>query len=213
MVASKPVLALAGVPRVNLMPKIETDRRERASLVRNWALMALAAILAAVLIIAGAFAVLIASQQALQAEQSRTASLSSKLAGYADTTSALAQQSVLESFRAEALGNDLAWTSVYKTLLAALPSDATLTGMTMTTGVAPKSGDAATQIGLIGTFTATSAQPLDLPAIVRSLRTASGVMVVDATALNSGGSASFTYSIAIQFDQSIYSGTYTNGVK
>lgn len=92
-------LALAGIPRVNLMPRAEIQRRERVDLTRGWAIGAGAAVLVALLVIGGAFAWRTMADQRLAAEQARTDALITELAGYADVSAALSDAEALKAFR------------------------------------------------------------------------------------------------------------------
>ncbi|TDN93230.1 hypothetical protein [Microbacterium sp. BK668] len=203
-------LAFAGVPRVNLMPPAEIERRRRASLARGWVWGVLAAVVAAVLIIMGAFALKLVADQQLAAEQAQTNALITELSGLSEVSGALAAEQELESFRADALGGDYAWAPVVASLRSALPQDVTLTGWDVVSGGVPQSDDAAAEVGLTGTLTLESPTPIDLPATVRGIRSLPGVTLVDGRSLSTGQQTvgSYVYELDLTLDQSIYSGQY-----
>ena len=118
----------AGVPRVNLMPPPEIERRKRASPVRGWTWAVFAAILVAVAIIAGAFALKFVADQALVAEQANSNVLITELASLSEVSGALATESELTAFRGDAMAADFAWAPVVATITGALPADAVFIG-------------------------------------------------------------------------------------
>ena len=118
---AKSSYVLSGVPRVNLMPTSELERRATVSLVRRWllGLLATAAVISAV--VAGTNWMRAAATAELIAEQDRTVSLNSELASYATVSQTLAEQAELTAYRTAAMGNDIEWRSFFKTLVAAVP--------------------------------------------------------------------------------------------
>ncbi|QIG40933.1 hypothetical protein G5T42_16845 [Microbacterium sp. 4R-513] len=210
MARTAPALAFAGVPRVNLMPPVEIERRRRASLARGWVWGVLAAVVAAVLIIMGAFALKLLADQQLAAQQAQTNLLTSELAGLSDVSGALATEQELQSFRSDAMGGDFAWSPIVASIRSALPPDVTLVGFDVVSGGVPQTADPATEIGLTGTLTLESPTPIDLPATVRGIRGLAGVSSVDGRSLSTGQQTvgSYVYELDIAFDQSIYSGQF-----
>ena len=150
MSSTAPAFALAGVPRVNLMPPLEIERRKRGSLVRVWAWVVVAAMLVAALVVAGAFALKFVADQALVAEQAETTVLLSELASLSPVSSAIATEAELTDFRADAMGADFAWAPVVATVAGALPGDVRLTGFDFTAGGIPQTDDPRTEVGLTG---------------------------------------------------------------
>lgn len=210
MSSTAPAFPLAGVPRVNLMPPLEIERRRRGSLVRVWAWIVLAAMLVAALVIAGAFALKFAADQALVAEQAETNVLLSELSSLSPVSSALATERELTEFRADAMGADFAWAPVVAAVASALPADVRLTGFDLTAGGIPQADDPTTEVGLTGTMTLESPNPIDLPATIRQLRGVAAVDSVDGRSLLTGSQnvGTYSYQLDIVFDQSIYSGEY-----
>lgn len=200
----------AGSPRVNLMPRPEVVRRERDKLVRVWVWVVLASVLVAVLIIAGAVAFKLFADQRLAAEQARTNELLSEIASLSEVSQALATESELTAFRAEAMATDFEWGPVVEKVTSVLPADTSLTGFDVTVGGAPAAGDLAAEQGLVGTVSIDSLTPLDIVAIIRSLRGVEGVLYADGQSVTSSQVAEgrFTYLLNLQFDQSIYTGQY-----
>lgn len=207
MARTAPALAFAGVPRVNLMPPVEIERRRRASLARGWVWGVLAAIVAAVLIIFGAFALKLLADQRLAAEQAQTNLLITELAGLSEVSRALSTEQELTTFRSQAMGSDFAWAPVVATITAALPSNVRLVGFDVVTGGVPQSTDPATEIGLVGTLSLESPTPIDLPATVRGIRSLAGVAFVDGRSLTTGQQSvgTYRYELDLAMDQSIYS--------
>jgi hypothetical protein len=209
--ARQPVPVYAGVPRVNLMPRSETDRRERDVLARKWLWGVLGAVILACVIIAGAFGLTWFANQQLVAEQAETNRLVTELAGLSDISGALATQRELTQFRAEAMGSDFAWAPVVGAVTGALPGGTVLTGFDLTSGGDPVTGaDPKTAVGLIGTFTVNSNTPLDMAATIRAVRGATGVMTADGKAVTTSNVTvgAYQYELDVTFNQTIYSGQY-----
>ena len=217
MARTAPAPAFAGVPRVNLMPPVEIERRRRASLARGWVWGALAAIVVAALIILGAFALKLLADQRLAAEQAQTNNLLLELSSLSEVSGALSTEQELTVFRSEAMGSDFAWAPVVATVSSALPADVRLVGFDVVTNGVPQSTDPATEVGLVGTLSLESPTPIDLPATVRGIRSLAGVAFVDGRSLTTGQQSvgTYRYELDIALDQSIYSQQYalTEGVE
>jgi hypothetical protein len=198
------------MPRVNLMPRSELIRRERDKTVRLWIWIVLAAVLVAVLIIVGAFAFKLFADQRLAAEQARTNTLLTEIASLSEVSEALATESELTAFRGEAMATDFEWAPVVAKITAVLPGDTTLTGFDVSAGGVPQGEDPTVEPGLVGTVRIDSATPLDIVAIIRSLRGVEGVLFADGRSVTSSevSEARFAYVLDVEFDQSIYSGQY-----
>ena len=200
----------SGAPRVNLMPRSETARRERDSLIRLWVWLVLGAILVAVLIIAGAFAFKLFADQRLVAEQARTNALLTEIASLSEVSQALATESELTDFRSEAMATDLAWTPVMAKISGILPAETTVTGVDLTVGGMPQGEDPTLEQGIVGTVTFDSPTPLDIVALIRSLRGVEGVLYADGQSVTSSQVSAdrFSYLLNVEFDQSVYSNQY-----
>ena len=210
MARTAPAFAFAGVPRVNLMPPIEIERRKRASLVRGWAWAVIAAMLVAALVVAGAFALKLVADQALVAEQAQTTTLLTELSSLSGVSSAIAIEGELTDFRGDAMGSDFAWAPVVATIVGALPADVRLTGFDVTTGGIPQTDDPSLEVGLTGAMTLESPTPIDLPTTIRQLRALESVAAVDGRALSTGQQSvgTYSYQLEIALDQSIYTRQY-----
>lgn len=210
MARTSPALAFAGVPRVNLMPPAEIERRRRASLARGWVWGVVAAVLAAVLVILGALALKILADQQLTAEQAETNALVADLAALSDVSGALSSEKELQSFRAEAMGSDFAWTPVINLIQTALPAGVTLVGLDTVSGGVPQGQDPTAKPGLKGTLTLDSPAPIDFAATIRSIRGLTGVTSVDGRSISTGQQnvGSYVYEVDLTLDQSIYSGQF-----
>jgi len=200
----------SGTPRVNLMPRSEIARRERDKLVSLWAWIVLGAIVVALLIIAGAFALKFVADQRLVAEQAKTNTLLSEIAALSDVSQALSTQSELTDYRTEAMATDLAWSPVIAKVAGILPPDATLTGFDVAVGGTPQGDDPTVEPGLVGTISIDSATPLDIVAIIRSLRGVDGVLFADGQSVTSSqiSEGRYAYQLDVQFDQTVYSNQY-----
>jgi hypothetical protein len=200
----------SGAPRVNLMPRSEIARRERDSLVRLWVWIALGAILVAVLIIAGAFAFKFFADQRLVTEQARTNALLTEIASLSEVSQAIATESELTEFRTDAMATDLAWAPVMAKITGVLPADTTITGVDLSVGGVPQGDDPTIEQGLVGTVTFDSPTPLDIVALIRSLRGVEGVLYADGQSVTSSQVSAdrFSYLLNVEFDQSVYSNEF-----
>ncbi|MBW9108889.1 hypothetical protein [Microbacterium ureisolvens] len=200
----------SGAPRVNLMPRSEIARRERDSLVRLWVWIALGAIVVAVLIIAGAFAFKFFADQRLIAEQARTNALLTEIASLSDVSQAIATESELTDFRTDAMATDLAWAPVMEKITGVLPADTTITGVDFAVGGVPQGDDPTAEQGIVGTVTFDSPTPLDIVALIRSLRGVEGVLYADGQSVTSSQVSAdrFSYLLNVEFDQSVYSNQF-----
>lgn len=202
--------ALSGTPRINLMPRSETLRRERDTLTRRWMWGALAAVAVALLIIAAAFGLRWAAEQRLAAEEAESSAILAELTALSDVSQALAVEQELTAFRAEAMGADFAWGPVIESIAGSLPRGAALTGFDLVSGGVPQGADAAAEVGLTGTIAVGSDDPIDIVEAARTLRGVPGVLFADgqsvtASTVTEGG---YAYLLTVTFDQSIYSGQY-----
>lgn len=200
----------SGIPRVNLMPRVEVARRERDKLVRMWVWIVFGAILVALLVIAGAFAFKFLADQRLISEQARTNALLTEIAALSEVSQALATESELTGFRGEAMATDLAWTPAVAKVTGILPADTTLTGFDFAVGGVPQGDDPAAEPGLVGTFSVDSPTPLDIVAIIRSLRGIEGVLFADGQSVTSSqvSEGRYAYLLNVVLDQTVYSGEY-----
>jgi len=213
--------APGGVPRVDLLPRSEIERREGEALSAVWVRICLLAVLLAAVLIGGAFVWNLFAQQRLSAEQDRSQQLIGQIAELSDVSKALATESELQGFRSEAMGSDFAWSGILDKVRNSLPSGTSLIGFALTPGASPaatasgvdavkKASAAKKAVGLTGTLTIDSPTAVDLGSYVRSLRGVAGILSADANATTSGASAvgRFTYKVDITFDQTVYSGRF-----
>jgi len=202
--------SLGGVPRVNLMPRSEIARRERDKLVGLWAWLVLVAILVALLIIGGAFTLKYFADQRLAAEQARTNVLLTEVASLSDVSRALATESELAEFRTDAMATDLTWAPVLAKVTSILPADTVLSGYSLAVGGAPQGDDPAVEQGVVGTVSIDSATPLDIVAIIRSLRGVEGVLYADGQSVTESqvNEGRYAYLLNVEFDQTVYTGAY-----
>jgi len=203
------------VPRVNLMPRAEVERRQQAALLRRWGWGVVAALVIVALVGAGCFTLKWVADQALGVQQERSTTLLTQLASMSKVSSALAAEAQLESFSTEASAENVGWAQTLKSLDAVLPKGVAMTGFDLVPGAQPVKGtDTHLAAGLAGQLTMTSGTAVDITPVIRSIRQLSGVLSADGKELSSqaagaGQRSTYTYQLTIVFDQS----AYTNGAK
>jgi hypothetical protein len=202
--------AFANVARVNLMPRSEIVRRERDKLVRRWVWIVLGSILVAVLVIAAALGFRFLADQRLAAEQAQTNALLSEISTLSEVSAAIATEAELTDYRALAMATDLVWAPVIAKLTSTLPPDTALTGYALAAGGVPTGDDPALEKGLVGTISVDSPTPLDIVAVIRSLRGVEGVLYADGQSVTSSQitQGRFAYLLNVDFDQTVYSGAF-----
>lgn len=202
-------LVLSGVPRVNLLPLSELERRATRSLLKRWAVGGLVTAAVVTGLVVGANAVRAVASIELAAEQARTTELNAELAGFSEVSRALAERSELTAYRGAALASDVEWRPLMSTLLAAVPNDSEVTGFSLVGGASPvESQDPATSIGLIGSLTLTTDDARDVARMVESLRALEPGLAAEAgpvTAIEDGG---FNYTVYVVLSQAVYSGRF-----
>lgn len=200
-----------GAPRVNLMPRAETERRERSALARRWVGALLAALLLVGAASAGAFYLQFSAALRLASENARTSALLTDLAALADVRQALDLGTELRGYRADAMANDLSWSGLLRTVQSALPPGVSTSGFNLTPGGMPQGDDPTVEVGVSGTVTLTSATPAEIVPIIRALRALPGVLEADGWQVMEEQGA-YTYEMRLTVDQSIYSGAYAEEV-
>ncbi|GEP49314.1 hypothetical protein FVP74_13810 [Microbacterium saccharophilum] len=201
------VSGLGGMPRVNLMPRAEIDRRERGILVRRWLRGVVAALAVVALLAGGAFWLQATAAVRLALENARTNDLLSQVAALAPVRAKLDLVSELEGFRTQAMGADLEWSRLTSLAETALPEGVVLTGFTLTAGLLPVGEDPAAEIGASGDLTLESDSPLETGAFIRSIRGLDGVLSADGREVKAETGV-YTYLIRIDYDQTAYTGDF-----
>ncbi|MDO8384133.1 MAG: hypothetical protein Q7T17_14285 [Microbacterium sp.] len=201
------------VPRVNLLPRAESQRRERDVLVRRWAIGLLAVIAVVAIASAGAFWLKWSAEQRLAADQLRSSELLTELASLSDVSRALSLRTDLEAFRADAMVSDVSWTTLFSDLSAALPTGVAVTGFDLTAGASPTAEDPEAELALGGTLELRSSTPIDIAPTVRSLRELPGVALMDPLEVTSeliggGDQRIYIYRLRAAFDQTLYTGAF-----
>jgi len=208
MATANPVLQVGNAaPRVNLMPRAETERRERARLARRWIAALVGALLLVVAASGLAFALQVVATQRLTAEQARTTSLLGQLADLGDVQRALDLEADLQKFRADAMATDFRWGPLIATIQQQLPAGVTITGFSLAPGPAPQGEDPAAETGVSGTLTLSSATATEIVPLVRALRPLPAVLEADGWQTTAEQDA-YSYEIRIALDQSLYTGAY-----
>lgn len=212
MALSQGALVIAGLPSVNLMPRIEIERRDRSYQLRGWAGWILIGVGVVALAMAGAFYLQHAAGERLAEEEARTNALLTEIASLSEVSSALSAQRALEAFRADAMAADLEWEQLHATFTGALPAGVMLQGFDLTAGGVPTGDDPSAEIGLDGTLTFTSPTPVEIVALVRTYRGLAGVTDADGREVTSadagtGAPTAYAYVLTVTLDQSLYTST------
>lgn len=202
-------LQAGGVPRVNLLPPAELERRSRRELVMRWIGAAFVALVLVCSVSAVAFGWAAQASGYLIQQQQAGADLNSQLEQYSDVAHLSSDAAKLKQMRAIAGANDLDWTSLASEIKAVLPSQVTLTGFRLAPGAAPKAnGDPKTQVGLQGTLTFSSNRTAAQAETINKLRTLPGLLSVDAGALSVADKGGYTFEATVSFDQTRYTGRF-----
>jgi hypothetical protein len=205
------------VPRVNLLPRSEIDRRERAALARRWVVGVIMAVVLVAVVSTGTFAVNMLASQRLTAENARTTELVGQLAELSPVSKTRTLQRELEAYRTEAMGADVAWRPVFAVIDRVIPGRGTITAWDLTTGALPGDAEPADVSGVTGTVTLESAVPMDIVTMARDLRRQDGVIAADAVDLTAAGAAdenpTYTYQLSATLDQTVYTGLYAKKEK
>ncbi len=202
-------LVLSGVPRVNLLPPSEIQRRAAGALMMRWVAGLVATAVVVSGLVAAAYWQRSVAADRLAVEQARTTELSSELGALAPVSQALGTRAKLTSLRAQAVGNDLEWRALFSDLRRALPAGTELTGFQLITGANPAEGaDPTAEIGMIGQFTVHTDDPADQIRTVDRLRALDIALSADAGSLTSANGGGFDFAVEFVVDQTHYSGAF-----
>lgn len=207
-------VASTAMPRVNLLPPSEVARRERERLAGRWTGIVIAVVILSALLIGAAWALNQLAQLQLAAEQSRTTTLIAEVGALSEVSEALAEESELTGYLAEAMGSDLVWNDIRTDVESRLPAGVVLVGFDLIPGAPAATTlneeDAAAAVGLSGTLTFDSPNTIDIATVSRSLRDLGAVVLSDANALAESTLQEdrFSYTIDVIFDQSVYTGRF-----
>lgn len=204
-----PAFALPVVAQVNLMPRAEIERRQTSVLLRRWVGGILFAVLAVAIACGGAAWLQFSAAQRLASEEARTDSLLTDLAALSEVRATLDLESELTTFREDAMATDLKWAGLVNTVEAALPAGVSVSGFQLAPGGVPSGDDPTTELGAVGTIFLKSALPQEIIPLVRSLQPVEGILVAEAWNITPEEEGGFTYEIRIAFDQSVYTGAYS----
>ncbi|MET0811887.1 MAG: hypothetical protein ABWY03_02460 [Microbacterium sp.] len=210
MAAKKPVLAFGGAASVNLLPAVETQRRERLELTRKWAAAAIGSVAVTLVIIVIAFGVNWLATQNLAAQQARTNELLAERAAFAEVSQAITTTQGIEAFRADAMARDFAWAPLYDDVASRLPEGVTIVESSMVPRADPAlaAGVPVESVGASGTISFTAASPSAQALTVEALRDLPGLISVDAGALFAQGESGVEFVVALVYDTTIFSGAY-----
>jgi hypothetical protein len=203
-----PIVQIGTLPRVDLLPPSEVQRRDVLTRARLWVWVGLCALLVAALAVGASFALNMTASLRLAAEQARTLQIISGIANLSDVSQAIASRSQLQDMREVAMAGDLAWTPVVALVAAHLPAGVTITEYSLDAGPVPVAGAEPTAaIGVTGTVTFSSTTPIDFVGATRELRKAEGMLSAEVADFSSAEGV-FTYTVQVALDQSVYTGAY-----
>jgi hypothetical protein len=199
------------LPRVNLMPRTEIDRREKKSLVRRWVGAIVAALLFVAVISASALWLQVTAAFGLVAETARTEALLTELAGLSDVRATVDLQAELTDFRRDAMATDLQWSGLVAAVNGVLPPGVVVSGFSLSPGGMPQGEDPAVEIGAGGSIFLTSATPQEIVPLIRAVRPLPGILEADGWQQTSEEGL-YEYELRVAFDQSVYTGAYAEEV-
>lgn len=198
---NSPVTVVAGVPRVDLMPRSETLRRGRASLVRMWAFLALGAAALGILIIGAALVFLLTANGALAAEEDRSARIAAERASLAPVDQAVTTRAAIEALRARVAANDVEWRSLLTGIGSRMPPEVTLVEFTLQPVDPLAAADPETDVGVAGTLTFIGPDPQSQTATIDALRTVPGHLTSDAGAYRTPAPGVVEFDVEVSFDK------------
>lgn len=206
---SASALVVGGLPRVNLMPPAELERRYRRTLLKRWVLGLMAAVLLTVLVIGGAFTSRFLADARLAAERDRTDALIAEIASLSAVGATVSTLADLTAYREDAMIADLEWAALLDSLRGSLPADVTVIGFDVTTGSGPVADEPDTAPGATVLLTLASAVPFDIVPAVRGLRTVPAVLAADGTGMRYDESKErYVAELAVLTTQTAYSGRF-----
>lgn len=205
--ASATALIVGGAPRVNLLPRTVTERRERTALIRKWGWGLVGALAVVVLAGAGAYMLQLGAQQRLDAEKARTNDLLTQVAALQPVSQKIRLETELADFRTQAMGTDVDWAELLLTVSSALPADVGIVEYTLTPGGLILDDAPEAAMGAQGTIKFTSASPTDIVALIRTMRALPGVLDADGWG-NTLSGTEYMYELRLTFDQTVYTGDF-----
>lgn len=205
-----PVLPIGALPRVDLLPPSEMRRRDMMARARTWLYIGLGTLAVTLLTVGGAFAYKVTADVRLAFEQARTLQILGGIAELAEVSQAIALRTELSRTGSEAMAGDLEWAEVVGTIGERLPDGVSILDYALTAGPVPDvDADPAAATGAFGTVTVTSAQPLALVDLTRTLRGVETVQLTEVDELTSEDDKPlYEYRIRFSIDQSVYSGAF-----
>ncbi|MBD7958084.1 hypothetical protein H9651_10575 [Microbacterium sp. Sa4CUA7] len=208
MSGSAHVIAVGSAPRVNLMPRAETERRANNALIRRWSLALVGAMGVVAIAMGGAFFLQLTSEQRAAAEDARTSDLLTRIAALSDVRAAVALEGELTDFRGTAMAAELAWSKVIGALRDTMPPDVAMAGFDLAVGGATVGDDPSAEPGASGTVTFTTAVPIEMVSLTRAVRSLESVLDADGWELVVDDNDIHTYTLRVSVDQTFYTGTY-----
>lgn len=205
------VLVVGGMPRVDLLPPAELERRYRRGLLRRWGIGLLAAALVTVLVIAGAMALRIVAETRLASERARTDASIAEIAALSEVGDTVRTLDDLEAFRAEAMLPDFEWAQLIDAVGQTLPANVRIVGFDVTTGAGPDAdaADAASAPGATVLLTLASPVPFDIVPAIRNIRPLPSILDADGREVRYEESDDdYRYELTILTDQEAYSGRF-----
>lgn len=214
--------AFGGVPRVNLMPQSEIDRRERRVLLRRWLIGLIGVLVVTTLVGISAFSVNLLAAKRLLDENDRTNRLLVELASLSEVSEKITQQRELTDYREAAMRADLEWSPLLSSLVGVLPAGVHITSFDGAPGVGPYADDPASAPGVTLSLAFESPEPIDIVTVVRAVRSIPTVFTVEGTELTRNGpvledpngsdpegqSITYAYLLTVTSTEAVYSGRF-----
>lgn len=207
--AASPVAG--GTPRVNLLPQAVITRRAQNRTLKEWGVRIAGAVVLVVIACAALFAWQSVTALQLLGAQQQGEELLARIAAESEIQQLVQQETELDRFRTEAMSTDLAWVPVLEGVKATFPEDASVGAYDLHSGAAP-SGAPEEQTGLSGTISIVGSFPSAIP-FLRDFESVSGLR--SATVREGEWDDeidAYVHVIDVEFDQTVYSGRYTEEV-
>jgi hypothetical protein len=202
-----PVFAIGAPPRVNLMPRVAIERRQRSSLLRRWGWGLAGTLLTVALVSGGAYALQAFAEQRLSAENARTEELMTQLGALQPISQKLSLESQLSEFRSQAMATDLDWTRLLATIHRVLPEDVAITDFALAPAGVPVEGEPEAQTGVSGEIILGSTSAAKFEPLILAVREIPQVIEADGW-IQEYADGYYAYTLRLQIDQTVYSGAY-----
>lgn len=198
-----PKIESGGVPRVNLLPRTISAKREQRALFKSWGARVLASVVVVAAASAGMFGWQAVTALQLVAVQSEGTGLLAQMSAKGEIQRLLSTESELQDYSAEMMATDLNWTESIAKLLQNFPEGSWLCSFDFISGAAPE-GTPEENVGLSGVIQICGPFPSAIP----FLKDATSVPGVKKVAVLEGSYdteiSAYAHSIFVELDQTVY---------